>query len=270
MAEDRITREMEVLRWRDGSLSREPDVVAAEANVTLHVEPLGILDIVMTPDSLREFIVGHLYCEGLVQRVEQVMDVTVADRGGGKEVLVELDPALVEEASEDGPFDGVHRRGLIQTECGAPSVWPIRPLSPIEGSFAMTAAVIAGIPGAVRDRSQLFVKTGAFHYAFLLEADGEPVAEAFDVGRHTAVDKVVGRALLGGVDPSRRALYTTGRISSDVARKCIRARIPLVISRGAPLAGAIDLARANDLGMVGFLRGGRFNVYAGDGHIILD
>ena len=245
-------------------------MIAEEANVTVHVEPLGILDIVMTPGSLREFIVGHLYCEGLVQRAEQVMDVTVADRGDKREVLVELDPALVEEASEDGSFDSVNKRGLIQTECGAPSIWPIKPLSPIEGRFVMTAAAIAGIPRAVRDRSQLFVETGAFHYAFLLDADGEPVLEAFDVGRHTAVDKVVGRALLGGVDPSRMALYTTGRISSDVARKCIRARIPLVISRGAPLAGAIGLARANDLGMVGFLRGGRFNVYAGERHIILD
>jgi len=271
LAEDRITREIDVLRWRDGSVSREPDVIAEEANVTAHVEPLGILDIVMTPGSLREFIVGHLYCEGLVQRVEQVMDVTVADRGDDRrEVLVELDPALVEEASGDGPFDGVQRRGLIQTECGAPSIWPIRPLSPIGGRFVMTAAAIAGIPRAVRDRSQLFVETGAFHYAFLLDADGEPVLEAFDVGRHTAVDKVVGKALFSGTALGTTALYTTGRISSDVARKCVRARIPLVISRGAPLAGAIGMARANDLGMVGFLRGGRFNVYAGERHIILD
>jgi len=268
--DDRITREMEVLRWRDGSVTREPDVVAVEANVTLHVEPLGILDIVMAPESLHEFIIGHLYCEGLVDSADQVMDVSVADRGDRKEVLVELDPALVERASGDGSFDGVHQRGLIQTECGAPSIWPIKPLVPIEGVFGMGADAIAGIPGAIRDRTELFVETGAFHYAFLIDVDGVPVMEAFDVGRHTAVDKVVGRALLEGIDPSGHALYTTGRISSDVARKCLRARIPLVISRGAPLTGAIGLARDHDLGMVGFLRGGRFNVYAGDRHIILD
>jgi len=266
----RITREIEILRWRDGAVSRDPDIIAVESNVTLHVEPLGILDIVMAPESLHEFIIGHLYCEGLVNHPDQVMDVTVADRGDRKEVLVELDPALVEEASGDGSFDGVHKRGLIQTECGAPSIWPIKPLVPIEGSLGMTAAAIAGIPRAVKDRSQLFVETGAFHYAFLMGVDGDPLMEAFDVGRHTAVDKVVGKALLQGVDPSGMALYTTGRISSDVARKCLRARIPLVISRGAPLTGAIDLARDHGLGMVGFLRGGRFNVYAGEGHVSLD
>ena len=270
MADERVTREMEVLRWRDGTTSRDPDVVAEEARVTLHVEPLGILDIVMAPESLHEFIIGHLYCEGLIRRLDQVLDVTTADRGDGKEVLVELDPALVDEASMQGSFDGVHKRGLIQTECGAPSIWPVKPLEPIEGRMGMPTSAIVGIPGAVRDRSALFVQTGAFHYAFLLDIEGAPVLEAFDVGRHTAVDKVVGKALLGGVDPGSMALYTTGRISSDVAMKCVRARIPLVISRGAPLTGAIDIARENGLGIVGFLRGGRFNVYAGEDHITFD
>ncbi len=270
MTDDRITREMEVLRWRDGTTSRGPDVVAEEARVTLHVEPLGILDIVMAPESLHEFILGHLYCEGLIRRVDQVLAVTVADRGDRKEVLVELDPALVDEATVPGSVDGVCKRGLIQTECGAPSIWPVKPLEPIEGRLGMSTEAIAGIPRAVRDRSELFIETGAFHYAFLLDVEGSPVLEAFDVGRHTAVDKVVGKALLGGIDPGSTALYTTGRISSDVAMKCVRARIPLVISRGAPLTGAVGIARENGLGMVGFLRGGRFNVYAGEDHIAWD
>jgi FdhD protein len=269
LPEERITREMEVIRWRDGTVTRQPDVIAEEANVTLHVEPLGILDIVMAPESLHEFIIGHLFCEGLVDGPDQVMDITVADRGDRKEVLVELDPALVEEASGDGSFEGFHKRGLIQTECGAPSIWPVKPLVPIKGSLGMPADAIAGIPGAVKDRSQLFVETGAFHYAFLMSTEGRPMFEAFDVGRHTAVDKVVGRALLADAAPSSMALYTTGRISSDVAKKCLRARIPLVISRGAPLTGAVGLARTNNLGMVGFLRGGRFNVYAGESHVRL-
>jgi FdhD protein len=194
----------------------------------------------------------------------------VADRGDRKEVLVELDPALVSETSVGDSFSGSHKRGLIQTECGTPSIWPVKPLEPIRGSMGMKAVAIESIPRAVRDRSSLFQETGAFHYAFLVEPTGEPVLEAFDVGRHTAVDKVVGKAILSGTELDSVALYTTGRISSDVARKCVRARIPLVISRGAPLTGAISIAEQNDLGMVGFLRGGRFNVYAGERHVLLD
>nr|NIP36735.1 sulfurtransferase FdhD [Thermoplasmata archaeon]NIS13888.1 sulfurtransferase FdhD [Thermoplasmata archaeon]NIS21729.1 sulfurtransferase FdhD [Thermoplasmata archaeon]NIT79324.1 sulfurtransferase FdhD [Thermoplasmata archaeon]NIU50762.1 sulfurtransferase FdhD [Thermoplasmata archaeon] len=139
-----------------------------------------------------------------------------------------------------------------------------------EGTLAMKAEAIAGIPRAVRDRTELFIETGAFHYAFLVDREGAVLMEAFDVGRHTAVDKVVGKALTAGLDLAALALYTTGRISSDVARKCVQAGIPLVISRGAPLTGAISIAGKNNLGMVGFLRGGRFNVYSGERHVVLD
>ncbi len=270
MPEERITREIEVVRWRDGVTTREPDLVAEETQITFHVEPLGILDIIMAPESLDEFIIGHLYSEGLIRNRDDVGDILVADRGGRLEVLVELGSEIVEEAEASGDLEGAHARGLIQTECGAPPAWPTRPLRPIEGRLGLPAEVLAGIPRAVRDRTELFTSTGAFHYAFLISRKGEPVHEAFDVGRHTAVDKVVGKALLADADLSTLALYTTGRISSDIARKCVHAGIPLVISRSAPLTGAIRIARDNDLGMVGFLRGGRFNIYAGEEHILIE
>lgn len=270
MEKDRITRDMEITRWKDGSTSRGPDTIAEEALVTFHVEPMGILEIVMAPESLDEFIVGHLFCEGLIGGPDDIVDVTVADRGDRLEVLVELSTQVVEVATSNGTFDGTHRRGLIQTECGGIPPWPPRDLEPIAGALGMPASIVAGIPRTVRDRTELFVETGAFHYAFLLGAGGSPTHEALDVGRHTAVDKVVGNALVGNAGLGSSALYTTGRISSDVARKCIHARIPLVISRGAPLTGAIGIALENDLGVVGFLRGGRFNVYAGEHHIDWD
>jgi FdhD protein len=270
MTDERVTREMEVLRWRDGAVERVNDLVAMEAHVTFHVEPMGILDIVMAPESLREFIVGHLFCEGLIDGPWDVADVTVADRGDRVEVLVELSEEVVRSATTEGLLDGTHRRGLIQTECGGIPPWRSRELTPVEGTLAMSAAAIEAIPRTVRDRTGLFADTGAFHYAFILDGDGYLLAEAFDVGRHTAVDKAAGRALLEGVDLGSCALYTTGRISSDVARKCVHAGIPVVISRGAPLTGAIGIAEENGLGMVGFLRGGRFNVYAGERHVLLD
>jgi FdhD protein len=270
MTDDRVTREMDILRWRDGTVFTEADLVAEESLVTFHVEPMGILEIVMAPESLREFILGHLFCEGLIDGPDGVTDVTVADRGDRLEVLVELSPEVVEKASAMDQFDGTHRRGLIQTECGGIPPWPKRDLVPIKGTLDMGAEAIASIPRTVRDRTELFVETGAFHYAFLIDPRGHVLLEAFDVGRHTAVDKVVGKALSEDVDLVRSALYTTGRISSDVARKCVQAGIPLVISRGAPLTGAITIAEENNLGMVGFLRGGRFNVYAGERHVVLD
>jgi FdhD protein len=193
----------------------------------------------------------------------------VADRGDRLEVLVELSHGVVERATTRGLFDGTHKRGLIQTECGGLPPWHSRERVPIHRELGMDATTIEAIPRTVRDRTGLFVKTGAFHYAFLLDVKGEVLTEAYDVGRHTAVDKAVGKALLDGIELATTALYTTGRISSDVAGKCVHAGIPLVISRGAPLTGAIGIGREMGLGMVGFLRGGRFNVYAGERHILL-
>lgn len=270
MPEERITREIEVVRWRDGAVTREPDLVAEESEITFHVEPLGILDIIMAPESLNEFIIGHLFCEGLIRHREDVGDILVADRGGRFEVLVELGAEILKAAENSGNLDGAHTRGLIQTECGAPPAWPTRPLRPIQGRLGIPVEAITGIPRAVGDRTELFATTGAFHYAFLISREGEPVHEAFDVGRHTAVDKVVGKALIADADLSTLALYTTGRISSDIARKCVHSGIPMVISRSAPLTGAIGIAMDNGLGMVGFLRGGRFNIYAGEEHILIE
>ena len=268
--EDELTRMIDVLKWRGGERRSEPDEVAEETLVTFHVEPLGILDIIMAPAGLQEFIVGHLFCEGLVGGASDVLDVTVADRGDRLECLVELDAEGVQ--ARGGPArspDGT-RRGLIQTECGAPPAWPWRPLTPIKGHLGIPAKALVGIPSAVKDRSDLFLRTGAYHYAFLIDVGGNVVHDALDIGRHTAVDKVVGVALLAGTRLAESALFTTGRISSDIASKGVRAGIPLVASRSAPLTGAVSIAAQNDLGMVGFLRGGRFNVYSGEHHILFD
>ena len=267
---DELTRKMDVLKWRGGERRSEPDEVAEETLVTFHVEPLGILDIIMAPAGMREFIVGHLYCEGLIGGASEVLDVTVADRGDRMECLVELDAEGVLARGGPAMAPGEARRGLIQTECGAPPAWPWRPLTPIMGRLGIQAAALVGIPAAAKDRSELFVRTGAYHYAFIVDVDGEVVHDALDIGRHTAVDKVVGVALLAGTRLETAALFTTGRISSDIASKCVRAAIPLVASRSAPLTGAVSIARENDLGMVGFLRGGRFNVYSGEHHISFD
>ncbi|NOX44280.1 MAG: hypothetical protein GXO72_00875, partial [Caldiserica bacterium] len=110
-----------------------------------------------------------------------------------------------------------------------------------------------------------FRLTGAYHYAFLFDRELRIRAVAKDIGRHNAVDKVLGAELLGTGDFGERILFVTGRISADIALKALRAGVPLVASPGAALLGAVALARRYNLGLVGFLRGRRFNLYAGRG-----
>lgn len=271
--DDGVTTRLEVLRWRDGAAVRMEDVVAVERRVTFHVEPLGELDVQMTPEGLEDFIVGHLVAEGVVGSARDVVSTTVAQRADRTEVLVELDPSGLEPApGASGPQGAGPRRslGLIRTGCaGAPDASP-RGLVPIEGRLGMRASDLLRVPSAVRERAPLYASTGAVHYAHVLDARGAPLVSAHDVGRHTAVDKAIGRALRAGEPLGQRALFTTGRLSSDVVRKCVRASLPLVASRGAALSAAVEIARANSLCTVGFLRGGRFNVYSGEHHIDWD
>ena len=266
-----LTREVEVLRWREGTIQREGETVAVDAMVTYHVEPLGLLDIVMVPSELEEFIAGHLYSGGLIKGAEAMGEVFVGQRGDRRlEVLVELDPGgldLRKEVTVDALSPG---KGLLLPEEGSPPAWHARPLEPIAGRLGMTAGALLGLPKELAGRTELFTSTGAFHYAFIVDREGSVLHSAYDIGRHAAIDKVIGKVLLEGGALEQTALYTTGRISSNTARKCVRSRIPLVISRGAPFMGAVELARKQNLGVVGFLRGGRFNVYAGEDHILWD
>jgi FdhD protein len=268
--EDRVTSDRQVLRWKGGARTQEDDILAVEQLITFHVEPLGVLDIIMAPTELREFIIGHLYSEGVIDSVDDLLDMTVADRGDKLEALVELNPSKA--APSEDPLGEARppRWGLVQTECGTPPLWPTRPFEPIGERLGMAVADLVRIPVLIRDRTELFNTTGAFHYAFIVSREGEPGQGAYDIGRHTAVDKVIGKALLEGTKLDEVALFTTGRISTDVASKCARAGIPLVISRSAPLTGAVALANQNGMGLVGFLRGGRFNVYSGQDHIVFD
>jgi FdhD protein len=107
-------------------------------------------------------------------------------------------------------------------------------------------------------------KTGGVHFSGLFSSDLELKHFASDIGRHNAVDKVVGKSLLTGEDFSDKILFTTGRISSDIVVKCLRIGIPMIVSKNSPLHTAITLARKYNLCLIGYLRGNRFDVFSGD------
>ncbi|RLG71378.1 MAG: hypothetical protein DRO11_04600, partial [Methanobacteriota archaeon] len=133
------------------------------------------------------------------------------------------------------------------------------PVSPL-----LSAQKLVGIQKIVFRETEEFRLTGAYHYAIIFDSSLDLVAKAKDIGRHNAVDKVVGEVLLCGGSFSDSVLFTTGRISKEIVLKCLRCGIPLLVSRGAVLLGAVSLAKRYNLGLVGFLRGQRFNIYSGE------
>lgn len=216
----------------------------------------------ITPDRVREFVYGHLLGAGLIREREDVVeyrehaDPDVGLPGEVFRVEVQLrEPPTVPMAKD-----------LIWTACGdgpsSVSTLPSLEPRPLIGPEALLA-----LPGLVAGQVEGFRLTGAYHYAFLFDFTPRLRVVAWDIGRHNAVDKAIGIELLGGGEFGERILFTTGRVSADIALKALRVGVPLVASQGAALLGAITLARRNNLGLVGFLRGKRFNVYSGEGWI---
>jgi FdhD protein len=210
---------------------------------------------------LKEFVYGNLVSEGIISRPDEVTAYIEEKRGGMGSVRVRI-PGLGKRA----PFL-MRNYGVIWADCGrkAPEYRRVGDrLQRRKDGFRVGAEVIFKILASTADLFREFRETGGYHSAFLLDRRAHVVFRAPDISRHNAVDKVIGHELLRGRSLEDRILFVTGRIGMDLALKCIRCKIPLAVSRGAPLYQAVLLARKYNLGMVGFLRGRRFNLYSGE------
>ena len=148
--------------------------------------------------------------------------------------------------------------------CGAVMIEDLRRgLAPLEGGLSVTASTITSSVEQLRKDQGVFDRTGGLHAAGLFTGEGKLVCAREDVGRHNAVDKVVGRALLDGALPlSNRVLLVSGRAGYEIVQKSIAAGIPVLAAVGAPSSLAVALAREFNQTLIGFLRGERFNVYS--------
>ncbi|MGY4706308.1 formate dehydrogenase accessory sulfurtransferase FdhD [Candidatus Bipolaricaulota sp. J31] len=256
-------RRFQIIRFEAGARIEVEDWVAEEGLLVLALSTGGERRFVITPEKIRAFVYGHLLGEGLIKAPDDLLsyreelDHHVGVPGEVIRVEVSLrtpprirDPAGIVWTACEGTFP--------EPGSGLPALTP-RPLVSAEALFE--------IPRLAAAMAQDFRLTGAYHYAFLFDPAPRLLVAAKDIGRHNAVDKALGEALIGGIEFGNTVLYTTGRLTAEMALKAIRAGVPVVASRGAALLGAVTLARRYNLGLIGFLRGKRFNLYAGEGWV---
>jgi FdhD protein len=151
--------------------------------------------------------------------------------------------------------------------CGKASIDAIRAkdVDPLADGPSIDPELLTGLPETLRSAQRIFGRTGGLHAAALFDSDGNMMAVREDIGRHNAVDKVIGHALLaGGSPPSNRILIVSGRGGFEIIQKAVVAGIPVVASVSAPSSLAVQLAREHGLTLIGFLRGSRFIVYSGE------
>ena len=261
----------------DGS-EREESVVVEEP-LAIRVRPEGgdgflFTTSMRTPGNDRELAAGLLFSEGVIAGTEDLVDLDLSDRPGapreerGNSVVATLRPDALGRAEK-------LRRGSVVSSacgvCGRTSVAAVaRSAAPRPDGVRIAARVFHALPGRLRARQSIFAATGGLHAAGLFSSDGAPGEIREDIGRHNAVDKLVGAHLLRGELPlSASVLMVSGRAGFEILEKACAAGIPVVASVSAPSSLAVDLAESAGITLVGFLREGRFNVYAHAERILL-
>ncbi|HUX43229.1 MAG TPA: formate dehydrogenase accessory sulfurtransferase FdhD [Terracidiphilus sp.] len=254
----------QVTEWDAGKLRTAEDSLAVEEPLEIRIQGKPLTVTMRTPGYDRELAAGLLWSEGLVDSPRQITALrqAVPESGAhGNLVDVELsgDVAIGEEAWRS--FLSNSSCGV----CGKASMESIRMRTSfsLDPDFRVTPEVLCQLPVRLRSQQHIFSRTGGLHAAALFRADGELLVLREDIGRHNAVDKVVGWALLQGLLPlSHCVLAVSGRGGFEIVQKAVAAGIPVLASVSAPSSLAVKLAREFGLTLVGFLREQRFVVYS--------
>lgn len=267
-------RHVEVERSYGGNCTIAVDVLAVEEPLEMRIQwmhegrpRLDTVAVTMrTPGHDEELAVGFLFTEGLIRERAEISDVWSC-RSGAMRVV--LDPSVALDLSR------LERRAYTTSACGACgktsmnalAATPAWALAPNEPTVSLRH--LGALPAALRSAQALFDATGGLHASGLFDTDGRLLTLREDVGRHNALDKVIGAELLAGRLPlHERILVVSGRVSFELVQKALMAGIPIVAAIGAPSSLAVELARTNGMTLLGFVRADRSNIYADAGRVL--
>lgn len=264
-----------ILRYARGTLTPGDDQVVIEEPLELRLvsggEEQSIGITMRTPGADHDLARGFLFAEGAIWEVGEVLDIS--EWRGGE--LTNPNVLRVELRSGFAAVRTLSRHTFTSSACGvcgtgsierlalraSPAVWNRPPLDP---------GVVGGLPGKLRAAQPLFDATGGLHAAGLFTAEGECLVVREDVGRHNAVDKVIGWALARNLLPlSDHLLAVSSRAGFEIVQKAALAGVPVVCAVSAPTSLAVEVAQSFGLTLLGFVRGERFNVYSSPERLLL-
>jgi FdhD protein len=265
-APERSVELTQVTEWEDGHFRPVQDSLAAEEPLEIRIGGVPLTVTMRTPGHDLELAAGFLLTEGIIESPGRIAGIrALTPENAMRSNVVEVELKDTEWKSEDlqRNFFAASSCGI----CGKASIEAIRVrgLRQPDTGFQIDPEVVCRLPVVLRAEQAVFSRTGGLHAAALFDSDGQLIALREDIGRHNAVDKIAGWALMQGKLPlSQYVMLVSGRGGFEIVQKALAAGIPILASVSAPSSLAVKLARELGLTLIGFLRGRRFVIYSGE------
>jgi FdhD protein len=269
--------DINIHKFSAGDISAAPDKVAIEEPLQIQVncstltgQMLKDIAVTMrTPGNDEELAAGFLFTEGVIKKAEDIVEIKHAHNDENL-VQVILKQDIV-------PSIGNPARNFYTTSscgiCGKASIDAIQTVSQyreIKNEACITAIVFYTLQNGLKKQQKAFEDTGGIHASALFDISGKFITLREDVGRHNALDKIIGAAMLGNRLPLNNCiLFLSGRASFELVQKAVMAGVKIIASVGAPSSLAVEMAKESDVTLIGFLRNERFNIYSGKQRISL-
>ncbi len=256
MSQPSMYRNHAIISYNNGVVEYKEDAVVQEKPLTLFLNQVELATMVCSPGGYKELGAGFLLTEGLVQQPSDILEMSVREEEG---------LLWVETSHEISPTNTFLRRHIAsccgKSRAGLYFINDARQLKPIESDTQFNGEHLLKIINSLEEKAETFRRTGGVHSAALADSTGL-LTMYEDIGRHNAVDKVLGYAFIHEISTRDKCLLLSGRVASEILIKAARAEIPLVLSRSAPTSLTVDLADDLNITVVGFARGKRFSIYS--------
>ncbi len=248
-----ISRALNVTRIDAEGAHEQPDEVIREHPLTVMINGQEIATLMCLPERVEDLTACFLFAEGLVKTREDILSIHIRLDGTYADVELSSDFNLPEDFFEER---------IIGSGCGKGSFskGDLIPCHPLDENLELSYTRILEWMAAFQEQSEVFRRTGGVHAAGLAGPDGL-LNFAEDIGRHNAVDKIIGALMMQGGTIHDKAMCTSGRISTEILSKCVKSGIGVIVSRSAPTDRAVEMAEQMNVLLIGFVRAKRMNVY---------
>jgi FdhD protein len=268
-------RKVNITRIKKNDKKELQDIVLIESPIDIFINSEPLVNVICLPKDLKELSTGFLYSIGIINSIEDIKEIRLSELDNN--IYIELKDNIKFE-SEDLNVNPVSR--VVDTTCGIPSPWRkliqssfentnVKEELQLKGSKQLNSEVIFSAIKKMQTATPLYRETGGCHGAAIFDMEGNLLSAKEDVGRHNAIDKVIGDMILNQKSFENVFLTSTGRLTADSVLKAIRAKIPIVASFSAALESGIRLAFAYGITLIGFARGVRMNIYTHSERIII-